>query len=130
MDLLNDSSRLVLTLQTHYGLTSMDCRKSWGISERSHWFQGLSLSTSSRDDGISKSPTEEQGARKMNCCSRAASFCNRISPWTMKRKPKLRRGRKAKTGCFWGCHTMSLSVLLLVSWKARASSVDSTSSLI
>lgn len=65
-DLLSASSRLclVMTMQTHYSLTSMACRKSWGISERSHWFQGLSLSTSSRDDGMSKSPTEEYGARE------------------------------------------------------------------
>lgn len=38
----------------------MAWRKSCGISDRSHWFQGLSLSTSSREEGMSKSPGEEK----------------------------------------------------------------------
>lgn len=52
-----------------------------------------------------------------------------VKPWTMKRKPKLRRGRNAKTGCCRGWTFTSPSEPLL-SWKARASSVDSTSTLI
>lgn len=61
---------LLYTLQTHSHLTSIACRKSWGISERSHWFQGLSLSTSSRDDGMSKSPTDEYGTSEHELFSR------------------------------------------------------------
>ena len=37
----------------------MASMKSWGRLERSHWFQELSLSTSSREDGMSKSPAED-----------------------------------------------------------------------
>lgn len=50
-------------------------------------------------------------------------------PWMMKRKPKLRRGKKAKTGCLSGWNFPSEEESSF-SRKAKASSVDSTSSLI
>lgn len=54
---------MILALQIQHSLTektSMAWRKSCGISDRSHWFQGLSLSTSSREEGMSKSPGEKK----------------------------------------------------------------------
>lgn len=46
----------------------MAWRKSCAISDRSDWFHELSLSTSSREEGMSKSPEEEEYSSLHQLC--------------------------------------------------------------